>query len=131
MLFRCFTIPARFPKADKLGNYELQRRETSDKIDILAPYLRGKFDLGEIAYNDPTDARFPEDELIRLEAQGRASFALQYQLDTSLSDSERYPLRQQAALNWLPKRWCLKPAPPNRHGNYKTDRHSILSRNRP
>ena len=27
LLFRCFTIPARFPKADKLLNYELQRPE--------------------------------------------------------------------------------------------------------
>ena len=29
LLFRCFTIPAQFRKTDKLGNYELQRRESS------------------------------------------------------------------------------------------------------
>ena len=42
----------------------------------------------------PRTFNSPEDELIRLEAQGRASFALQYQFQTSLSDSECYPLRQ-------------------------------------
>jgi hypothetical protein len=31
---------------------------------------------------------------MKIEAKGKASFALQYMLDTSLSDAERYPLRQ-------------------------------------
>ena len=43
---------------------------------------------------DITDKRFGEEELIKIESKGRASFALQYMLDTSLSDAERYPLRQ-------------------------------------
>jgi len=90
MGFACFCIPARMPAADKLINYQL-RRNDGELIDILAPYLYAK----ELAPGQPTDDRFPEDELIRTEAKGRSSFALQYMLDTTLSDAERYPLRQE------------------------------------
>lgn len=42
----------------------------------------------------PTDTRFNELELQDRELEhGRTGFDLQYQLDTSLSDAERYPLR--------------------------------------
>lgn len=40
------------------------------------------------------DDRFTEEELIEREAkQGKSNFSLQFMLDTSLSDQERYPLR--------------------------------------
>lgn len=95
MGFRCFTIPARFPKEDKVKNYEMVYEETGATINILAYYLRDMFRRGEITYWDPTDTRFDMEELASVEAKGRSSFALQYQLDTALADAERYPLRQR------------------------------------
>ena len=94
MGFRCFTIPVRFPTADKLKNYLLTDNQTGREVNILAHYLRVQFDNNEIKHSGPTDSRFAEDELMHIEAKGKASFALQYMLDTSLSDAERYPLRQ-------------------------------------
>ena len=94
MGYSCFCIPVRFPAADKLDNYLLKCEETGKTINILAYYLRAAHDNGELDHNRPTDTRFDDDELRRLESQGRAHFALQYMLDTSLSDAERYPLKQ-------------------------------------
>lgn len=90
MDFDCFCIPARMPSADKRQNYTLRRMDGTT-VDILAPYLGAK----NLEGGQPTDSRFPEDELIRTESKGRSSFALQFMLDTTLSDSERYPLRQE------------------------------------
>jgi len=94
MGFRCFTIPVRYPTADKLKNYVLTDNQTGREVNILAHYLRDLFDNNKIKHGGPTDSRFAEDELMHIEAKGKASFALQYMLDTSLSDAERYPLRQ-------------------------------------
>lgn len=94
MGFRCFTIPVRFPTADKLKNYVLTDNQTGREVNILAHYLRDLFDNNKIKHGGPTDSRFAEDELMHIEAKGKSSFALQYMLDTSLSDAERYPLRQ-------------------------------------
>lgn len=42
----------------------------------------------------PTDPiRFDEQEIIKLESEGRSKFAMQQMLDTTLSDIERYPLK--------------------------------------
>lgn len=92
MGFRCMCIPVRFPSPDKLKNYTMMTTGRVP-IDILAPYLRGLFDDGELSYGTPTDTRFDQDELIKIEAKGLSAFALQYMLDTSLSDAERYPLK--------------------------------------
>ena len=94
MGFRCFTIPARYPTPDKLKNYLMTDNQTGREVDILAPYLVEQFEDEELQYGQTTDSRFGNDELMKIEAKGRASFALQYMLDTSLSDAERYPLRQ-------------------------------------
>lgn len=94
MGFHCFTIPVRFPNADKRKNYFLEEQETGRIVDILAFYLRDQFDNGELSYGHPTDTRFGQEELLKIESKGRAVFALQYMLDTSLSDAERYPLKQ-------------------------------------
>ncbi len=94
MQFDCFTIPVRYPTADKLGNYLLTNVNTGQEINILAHYLRQQYEDGEINNGQSTDTRFNEDELIGIEAKGRSAFALQYMLDTSLSDAERYPLKQ-------------------------------------
>lgn len=94
MGFNCFTIPVRYPTEAKLKNYLLTDNNTGQEVDILAPYLKDMYLKGKINSGDITDKRFGEDELTKIEAKGRASFALQYMLDTSLSDAERYPLRQ-------------------------------------
>ena len=94
MGFRCLTIPVRYPNVDKLKNYVLTDTQTGNDVNILATYLRRMFDNEEISYGQCTDSRFGEEELLHIEAKGKASFALQFMLDTSLSDAERYPLRQ-------------------------------------
>lgn len=94
MDFKCFTIPVRYPTADKLGNYRLTYVNSGLEVDILAHYLRDQFANEEITYGESTDTRFGDDELTSIEAKGRSAFALQYMLDTSLSDAERYPLKQ-------------------------------------
>jgi hypothetical protein len=60
----------------------------------LAPYVGRLMDNGAKA-RDPVDpARFGEMDLIEREASyGRSGFALQFMLDTSLSDQDKYPLK--------------------------------------
>ncbi len=94
MDFRCYTIPVRYPAADKMENYRLTNVNSGVEVDILASYLREQFADEEIAHGESTDTRFGDDELISIESKGRSAFALQYMLDTSLSDAERYPLKQ-------------------------------------
>ena len=94
MGFRCYTIPVRYPEADKLKNYLLTHTDSGKEIDILASYLRSRFDENTLGHGDSTDTRFGDEELMQIESKGRSAFALQYMLDTSLSDAERYPLKQ-------------------------------------
>ena len=84
--------PSRFPKEAKLPSYGGPNKE-------LAPLIHDQL-VTEAGYNkelewQPTDpARFNDLELIeRMASYGRAGYALQFQLDTSLSDTERYPLK--------------------------------------
>lgn len=91
--YPCFTIPIRFPRVEKLKEYVLKDVE-GEEHDILAYYLRKRYERGEIRPGQITDPeRFTDDELLKQEAKGRAYFALQFMLDTSLSDADRYPLR--------------------------------------
>lgn len=93
--YDCLTIPARFPQPDKLAGYEL-RRDTGETVCILDPQLLAEHEALHLQAGAPTDPeRFDNLELLRRESKGRSFFALQYQLDTTLSDAERYPLRQQ------------------------------------
>jgi len=73
--------PARMPS----------ERETQGYGSALAPYIRSK----ELESGKPTDPlRFNEMELIERElSYGRSLFALQFQLDQSLADTDRYPLK--------------------------------------
>lgn len=92
--YKSFTIPVRFPSEEKLANYQLKDNE-GRVVDILAHYLKVANDNGSLKAGELTDPkRFTVDELVREELKGRAYFALQMMLDTSLSDAERYPLRQ-------------------------------------
>ncbi len=59
----------------------------------LAPYVFDMIARG-VPAGAPISPRFGEDKLIEAEAEyGRSGFALQYMLDTSLSDADRFPLK--------------------------------------
>lgn len=64
--------------------------------DKLAPFIADKYDNNPIEYAGyPTDPkRFDEEEIEKRRlSYGKAGFALQFELNTNLSDSEKYPLK--------------------------------------
>lgn len=77
--------PARFPPLTKIESYKGQ----------LAPFIYSKLDADPELVGKPTDGdRFHDEDLLEREmSYGRSGFALQFQLDTSLSDAEKYPLK--------------------------------------
>lgn len=73
--------PARVPEPEKLDGY----------YGCLAPSIA---ELVGTQSGRATDTRFSDAELAQRENRwGRSGFALQFMLDTSLSDTERYPLK--------------------------------------
>ena len=80
--YRPFVWPARYPR--DMANYE----------GLLAPQLVADLEKDpELAWK-PTDTRFDERDLMDREAaMGRSNFHLQFQLDTTLSDAEKFPLK--------------------------------------
>lgn len=77
--------PAEYPKNDAMLRFYGDR---------LAPALRAKLANNEAAYGSPTDTRFDDYELSKKRAKyGRSGYALQFLLNTLLSDELRYPLR--------------------------------------
>jgi len=81
--YRPFVWPSRYPK--DTANYE----------GLLAPQLVDDLEKGVERWS-PTDSRFSDLDLMEREAaMGRSNFMLQFQLDTSLSDSEKFPLKFQ------------------------------------
>jgi hypothetical protein len=84
--YRPFVWPARYPLKDKLSQYE----------NLLAPQLIEDVEMG-IEEWSPTDPdRFSSNDLLEREASmGRSNFMLQFQLDTTLSDAEKFPLKFQ------------------------------------
>jgi len=82
--YRPFVWPARYPRKDKLSQYE----------GLLSPQIVEDIEMGveEWAPTDPD--RFTSDDLVEREAaMGRSNFMLQFQLDTTLSDAEKFPLK--------------------------------------
>ncbi|ADP00124.1 terminase large subunit [Cyanophage NATL1A-7] len=80
--YRPFVWPARYPKS--LANYE----------GLIAPQLQEDIDIGAEAGACTDPDRFNDDDLIEREASmGRSNFMLQFMLDTSLSDAEKFPLK--------------------------------------
>lgn len=77
--------PARYPEA-RLREFYGSR---------LAPMIADKLDRNPELVGKPTDPqRFSEIDLMEREMSfGRSGFSLQFMLDTSLSDLDRYPLR--------------------------------------
>ena len=82
--YRPFVWTARYPKRDKLSQYE----------GLLAPQIVEDIETGAGEW-EPTDPdRFNDDDLLEREAaMGRSNYMLQFQLDTSLSDAEKFPLK--------------------------------------
>ena len=79
--YKPFVWPARYPR--KVSQYE----------GLLAPQLVEDIDGGAEKW-DVTDDRFDNEDLIEREASmGRSNFMLQFMLDTSLSDAEKFPLK--------------------------------------
>ena len=80
--YRPFVWPARYPRA--LSKYE----------GLLAPQIQEDIDNGAEAWDTTDSDRFDEEDLIEREASmGRSNFMLQFMLDTSLSDAEKFPLK--------------------------------------
>ncbi len=60
---------------------------------VLAEEIQEDLDMGAEEWS-PTDNRFTHEDLIEREASmGRSNFMLQFQLDTTLSDAQKFPLK--------------------------------------
>ena len=80
--YRPFIWPARYPR--KLSQYE----------GLIAPQLQEDIDNGAKPWEETDPDRFTSDDLVEREASmGRSNFMLQFMLDTSLSDAEKFPLK--------------------------------------
>ena len=80
--YKPFVWTARYPR--KLSNYE----------GLLAPQLAADIDEGAEPWEVTDPDRFSNDDLLEREASmGRSNFMLQFMLDTSLSDAEKFPLK--------------------------------------
>lgn len=111
--------PARFPTAEQLDGYGPR----------LAPAIATALERhGDMLLGKPTDKkRFTELDLMEREASyGRSGFALQFMLDTSLSDANKYPLKLKDLLihhcpkDVAPEQVCWATSPDlvlSEHGN--------------
>ena len=80
--YRPFVWTARYPKDQ--ANYE----------GLLAPQLQEDIDNGAEPWAVTDPDRFDNSDLLEREASmGRSNFMLQFMLDTSLSDAEKFPLK--------------------------------------
>ncbi len=82
--YRPFVWPARYPHKDKLSNYD----------GLLAPQIVEDIEMGAEEWSPTDPDRFQSDDLLEREAaMGRSNFMLQFMLDTTLSDAEKFPLK--------------------------------------
>ena len=80
--YKPFVWPARYPRV--IDNYE----------GLLAPQLVEDIDNGAPEWDVTDPDRFDNDDLMDREASmGRSNFMLQFMLDTSLSDAQKFPLK--------------------------------------
>ena len=88
--YKPFVWPARYPR--KVSQYE----------GLLAPQLVADIDKGAEPWDVTDPMRFADDDLLEREAaMGRSNFLLQFMLDTSLSDAEKFPLKMADLLSPL------------------------------
>ena len=82
--YRPFVWPSRYTRKNKLSQYE----------GLLAPQIVEDIDNGVTEWDVTDPDRFANDDLLEREASmGRSNYMLQFQLDTSLSDAEKFPLK--------------------------------------
>ncbi len=107
--YRPFVWPSRYPRKGKLSQYE----------GLLAPQIQEDLDSGALEWDVTDPDRFDNDDLLDREASmGRSNYMLQFQLDTSLSDAEKFPLKMSDLVvtsvnpNMAPDScvWCSDPA---------------------
>ncbi len=80
--YKPFVWPARYPR--KVSQYE----------GLLAPQIVSDMDNGAELWGVTDPDRFGDEDLLEREASmGRSNFMLQFMLDTSLSDAEKFPLK--------------------------------------
>ncbi len=82
--YRPFVWPSRYPRKGSLSKYD----------GLLAPQIQSDLDSGVDEWDVTDPDRFDHDDLLEREASmGRSNYMLQFQLDTSLSDAEKFPLK--------------------------------------
>jgi len=82
--YRPFVWPSRYPRKGKLSQYE----------GLLAPQIVEDIENGVKDWDVTDPDRFDNEDLLEREAaMGRSNYMLQFQLDTSLSDAEKFPLK--------------------------------------
>ncbi|MCD7779990.1 MAG: phage terminase large subunit [Candidatus Gastranaerophilales bacterium] len=82
--FRVQIFPVRYPNEQEELKYN----------GNLADTLKQKLKDNPLLIGKPTDPkRFDEETILKEEAKGRSKFLMQYMLDNTLSDLERYPLK--------------------------------------
>ena len=80
--YRPFVWPSRYPT------------NSTPYEGLLAPQLQEDIDNGVEAGKCTDPDRFNDEDLLQREAaMGRSNFMLQFQLDTTLSDAEKFPLK--------------------------------------
>ena len=85
--YQCIIYPVVYPESQQERDYYAHR---------LAPFIAEKYDNNPERYSgEPTDPRrFDAEEIAKRRlSYGKAGFALQFKLNTNLSDSEKYPLK--------------------------------------
>ena len=82
--YRPFVWPARYPRKNNLSKYE----------GLLAPQIAEDLEEGAEEWDCTDPDRFDNEDLLEREASmGRSNYMLQFQLDTSLSDAAKFPLK--------------------------------------
>lgn len=77
-------FPVRYPNEQELLKYN----------GNLATAIQTRLDNNPLLVGTSTDPlRFDDETILKEEAKGRSKFQMQYMLDNSLSDLERYPLK--------------------------------------
>ena len=80
--YRPFIWPSRYP------------RDVTPYEGLIAPQLQEDIDNGAEPWETTDPDRFDNEDLLEREASmGRSNFMLQFMLDTSLSDAEKFPLK--------------------------------------
>jgi len=107
--YRPFVWPARYPRGKNVSQYE----------GLLAPEIQADIDNGADQWAPTDPDRFDHEDLLEREASmGRSNYMLQFQLDTSLSDAEKFPLKMADLIitsvnpDTAPENviWCSDPA---------------------